>query len=154
MPMRKFSASTLRPGSIWHLNMHPALLITEVRADQECSRRDVTVCEVPGSNANTVAEHTFALILALSRRIIASRKLKKEARFFFEWWRGFELEDKTLGVIGTGRIGRRVIHIALAFGMKVLAYDPYQQTDMAEGVRYVPLNECCVSRTSSRCIRP
>jgi D-lactate dehydrogenase len=130
------------------LNMHPALKLITTRSAghdhidlRECSRRDVTVCEVPGSNANTVAEHTFALILALSRRIIASRKLKKEARFSFEWWRGFELEDKTLGVIGTGRIGRRVIHFALAFGMKVLAYDPYQQTDMAEGVRYVPLNE-------------
>jgi D-lactate dehydrogenase len=99
------------------------------------------VCEVPGSNANTVAEHTLALILALSRRIIASREAKRKTRFSFEWWRGFELENKTLGVIGTGQIGRRVIRLALAFGMKVLAYDPYQQAEMAEGVRYVSLND-------------
>jgi D-lactate dehydrogenase len=101
----------------------------------------VIVCEVPGSNANTVAEHTFALMLALSRRIIEARDVKKKTRFSFEWWRGFELDNKTLGVIGTGQIGKRVIHLALAFGMKVLAYDPYWQTGLAEGIRYVPLDE-------------
>ena len=130
------------------LDTHPALKLITTRSAghdhidiNECSRRDVIVCEVPGSNANTVAEHTFALMLALSRRIIASREIKRETRFSFEWWRGFELENKTLGVIGTGRIGRRVIQLALAFGMKVLAYDPDQQGEVAEGVRFVPLDE-------------
>jgi D-lactate dehydrogenase len=130
------------------LDMHPALKLVTTRSAgydhidvSECSRRGVIVCEVPGSNANTVAEHTFALMLALSRRIIEAREGKKKTRFSFEWWRGFELENKTLGVIGAGQIGKRVIHLALAFGMKVLAYDPYQQTDMAEGVRYVSLDE-------------
>jgi len=130
------------------LDMHPQLKLITTRSAghdhidiNECSRRGAIVCEVPGSNANTVAEHTLALILALSRRIIASREAKRKTRFSFEWWRGFELENKTLGVIGTGQIGRRVIRLALAFGMKVLAYDPYQQAEMAEGVRYVSLNE-------------
>ena len=130
------------------LDEHPGLKLITTRSAghdhidvSECSRRNVMVCELPGSNANTVAEHTFALMLALSRRIIEAREVKKEARFSFERWRGFELENKTLGVIGTGQIGRRVIRLALAFGMKVLAYDPYQQTDVSEGVRYVPLNE-------------
>ena len=80
-------------------------------------------------------------MLALCRRITEAREVKKKTRFSFERWRGFELENKTLGVIGTGQIGKRVIHLALAFGMKVLANDPYRQTDAAEGVRYVPLNE-------------
>jgi D-lactate dehydrogenase len=130
------------------LNAHPALNFITTRSAGhdhvdvgECSRRGVLVCEVPGSNANTVAEHTFALILALSRRIITSPEIKRKTRFSFEWWRGFELENKTLGVIGTGRIGRRVIQLALAFRMKVLAYDPYQQEDPTEGVRYVSLDE-------------
>jgi D-lactate dehydrogenase len=130
------------------LDAHPELKLITTRSAghdhidvSECSRRGVIVCKVPGSNSNTVAEHTFPLMLALSRRIIEAREVKKKTRFSFEWWRGFELENKTLGVIGTGRIGKRVIHLALAFGMKVLAYDPYQQTDVAEGVRYVPLDE-------------
>jgi D-lactate dehydrogenase len=80
-------------------------------------------------------------MLALSRRLIEVSKVKKERHFSFARWRGFELENKTLGVIGAGEIGRRVTHLALAFGMKVLAYDPYQQADMGEGVRYVPLDE-------------
>ena len=63
----------------------------------------------------------------------------------------FELENKTLGVIGTGQIGQR--HLARAFGMKVLAYDPYRQTDVTEGVRYVPLDELLRESQSSRCIR-
>jgi D-lactate dehydrogenase len=106
----------------------------------ECARRGVTVYEVPGSNASTVAEHTFALMLALSRRLFACSEERK-APFSYEQWRGFELEHKTLGVIGAGRIGQRVIHLALAFGMKVLAYDPYEQIHLGENVRYVPLPE-------------
>jgi D-lactate dehydrogenase len=130
------------------LDAHPQLeLITTRSAGHDhvdvsaCSQRGITVCEAPGSNANTVAEHTFALILALSRRLIELSEVKKERHFSFARWRGFELENKTLGVIGTGDIGRRVTHLALAFGMKVLAYDPYQQADVAEGVRYVALDE-------------
>jgi D-lactate dehydrogenase len=93
------------------LDEHPELKLITTRSAghdhidvSECSRRSVIVCELPGSNANTVAEHTFALMLALSRRIIEAREVKKEARFSFERWRGFELENKTLGVIGTGQI--------------------------------------------------
>jgi D-lactate dehydrogenase len=130
------------------LEEHPELKLITTRSAghdhidvSECSRRGVIVCELPGSNANTVAEHTFALILALSRRLLEAREVKKETRFSFERWRGFELENKTLGLIGAGQTGQRVIHLALAFGMKVLACDPYQQTDVREGVRYVPLDE-------------
>ena len=130
------------------LDEHPKLKLITTRSAghdhievSECTRRGVIVCELPGSNANTVAEHTFALILALSRRIIEAKEVKKETRFSYERWRGFELENKTLGVIGTGQTGRRVIHLALAFGMNVLAYDPYQQTDVNDNVRYVSLDE-------------
>jgi D-lactate dehydrogenase len=128
------------------LDAHPQLKLITTRSAghdhidvSECSRRDVIVCEAPGSNANTVAEHTFALMLALSRRLIEVSQVKKERRFSFARWRGFELENKTLGVIGAGEIGRRVTHLALAFGMKVLAYDPYKRADI-EGVRCVSLD--------------
>jgi D-lactate dehydrogenase len=109
----------------------------------ECTRRQITIANVPGTDANTVAEHTFALMLALSRRLNEVREANKRSRFSYERLRGFDLKDKTLGIVGTGRIGLRVAHIALAFGMKVIAYEPYKQSLMAEivGLQYVPLEE-------------
>jgi len=109
----------------------------------QCTGRGITVCNVPGTDANSVAEHTFALMLALSRRLIEVREAKKQPRFSYERLRSFELKNKILGVVGTGRIGLRVTHIALAFGMQVIAYEPYRQSLMAEimGVRYVPFDE-------------
>jgi D-lactate dehydrogenase len=110
---------------------------------EECTRRGITVANVPGTDANTVAEHTFALMLALSRRLNEVRAANKQAKFSYERLRGFDLKDKTLGILGTGRIGLRVAHIALAFGMEVIAYEPYQPSLMAEivGVQYVPFDD-------------
>jgi len=110
---------------------------------EECTRRGITISNVPGADANTVAEHTFALMLAVSRRLNEVREANKRSQFSYERLRGFDLKDKTLGIVGTGRIGLRVAHIALAFGMKVIAYEPYKQSLMAEivGLQYVPLDE-------------
>lgn len=110
---------------------------------QECTSRGITVSNVPGTDANSVAEHTFALMLALSRRLNEVREANKGRKFSYERLRGFELKDKTLGVVGTGRIGLRVVHIALAIGMKVIAYEPYNKSLMAEilGLRYVSFEE-------------
>src|SRR5271165_2047864 len=110
---------------------------------EECTRRGITISNVPGTDANTVAEHTFALMLALSRRLNEVREANKQSKFSYERLRGFELKDKTLGIVGTGRIGLRVAHIALAIGMKVIAYEPYNKSLMAEilGLRYVSLEE-------------
>jgi D-lactate dehydrogenase len=109
----------------------------------ECTHRGITVSNVRGTDANTVAEHTFALILALSRRLYEVREANKQPKFSYERLRGFDLKDKTLGIVGTGRIGLRVAHIALAIGMEVIAHEPYNKSLMAEilGLRYVPLDE-------------
>jgi len=109
----------------------------------ESTRRGITVSNVPGTDANTVAEHTFALILALSCRLNEVREANKQRKFSYERLRGFDLKDKTLGIVGTARIGLRVAHIALAIGMEVIAYEPYNQSLMAEilGLRYAPLDE-------------
>jgi len=88
-----------------------------------CKHRGVTVSFVPSYGENTVAEHTFALLLAISRRIRQSLTMKRGASFSFESLRGFDLKDKTIGIVGAGRIGLHVIRIAKAFGMQVLAYD-------------------------------
>jgi len=89
------------------------------------------VTNVPHYGERTVAEHTFALILALSRKIFQSYERTERMNFDREGLMGFDLSGKTLGVIGTGNIGRNVINIGLGFGMKVLAYDVSPDTAYA-----------------------
>ncbi len=97
-----------------------------------CKKRKICVCNVPFYGENTVAEHTFALILALSRNIHKSyvRTLKND--FSIEGLKGFDLKGKTLGVIGAGHIGLHVIRIAKSFGMNVLASDHHPDNFLAE----------------------
>ncbi len=81
----------------------------------------IPVCFTPGVNHTTVAEHTFGLLLSLTRNIPSQDAVVKRA----EWKRatGHELLDKTMGILGLGRIGKEVAKRAIAFGMKVCAYD-------------------------------
>ncbi|GAB2907308.1 hydroxyacid dehydrogenase [Paralcaligenes sp. KSB-10] len=91
-----------------------------------CTNAGVLVVNQAGGNANSVAEHTFGLLLAVSRRIVESdNKLKREAGFSREDLMGHELNGKVLGLVGLGHAGSRTAQIGDAFGMKVLAYDPY-----------------------------
>jgi len=96
--------------------------------------KGIKVSNVPVYGSSTVAEFTFALLLNLSRKIIeASRQLKEGGDFeVFEKFEGFDLDGKTLGVIGTGKIGKNVIRIAKAFNMKVLAFDTYPDVNFAK----------------------
>ncbi len=102
-------------------------------------QRGIIVCNVPVYGETTVAEHTFALILSLSRGIHDSYERSRRGDFTCEGVQGFDLNGKTLGVLGTGRIGVKVIAIAKGFGMEVLAFDKYPKTDLAQnmGFRYV-----------------
>ncbi len=102
-------------------------------------QRGITICNVPVYGEITVAEHTFALILSLSRGIHDSYERTRRGDFNCESVQGFDLSGKTLGVLGTGRIGIKVIGIAKGFDMKVLAYDKYPKTDLAKtlGFEYV-----------------
>jgi len=88
-----------------------------------CANKNIQVSNVPTYGEYTVAEHTFALILTISRKIFESQKRIKEGVFSPEGLTGFDLNGKTLGVIGTGNIGRNVIKIAKGFGMNVIAYN-------------------------------
>jgi len=110
---------------------------------EACRKRGVVVSNVPRYGENTVAEHTFGLILALSRNIHKAYVRTTRGDFSLEGLRGFDLKGKTLGVIGTGSIGLHVIRIARGFGMEVLAYDIRPQPLLAEvlGFRYVSLEE-------------
>ncbi len=90
-----------------------------------CKRHGIAVSYVPSYGDTTVAEHTFALILALSRRLREVMAASQQSRFSYQGTRGFDLNGKTLGLMGIGRISRKVVPLARAFGMRVLAYDPH-----------------------------
>lgn len=105
--------------------------------------RGVTVANVPYYGENTVAEHTWALILALSRKIFQSYERTERGNFLIDQsLRGFDLKEKTLGVIGCGHIGQHVVKIAKAFEMKVLVYDAKPNPGLAQtfGFSYVSLD--------------
>ncbi len=108
-----------------------------------CAKKKITVSNVPFYGENTVAEHTFALILALSRKVHQAYFRTIRGDFSFQGLQGFDLKDKTIGIIGTGHIGLHAIRIAKGFGMKVLAYDVKKNTLMAEtlGFEYSSLND-------------
>lgn len=108
-----------------------------------CSARGILVANVPYYAENTVAEHTFALILALSRNVHKAYQQTSKGDFSLAGLRGFDLKGKTLGVIGAGAIGLHAIRIAKGFGMNVLCYDVRQNHLMAEvlGFRYASLEE-------------
>ncbi len=99
---------------------------------EACKKRNVLVSNVPVYGENTVAEHTFALILALSRNVHKAYFRTTREKFDLKGLQGFDLKDKTLGVIGAGHIGLHVIRMAKGFGMDVLAYDVNKQPFLAE----------------------
>src|SRR4051794_17499515 len=89
------------------------------------AERGVVVCYPPEENAVTVAEHVFALLLGLARQVPRGDRMVREGGWERQPMTGFELFGKQIGVLGFGRIGFRVGTRARAFGMGVLAYDPY-----------------------------
>lgn len=91
-----------------------------------CTRAGVAVMNQAGSNAGAVAEHALGMMLALCKRISESdRRLRRGERFRRADAMGFDLAGRTLGVVGIGHAGRRVAELARAFGMTVVATDPY-----------------------------
>src|SRR5690606_31153940 len=93
---------------------------------EACTRAGVLVVNQAGGNANSVAEHTFGLLLAVCRRIVESDHLIKTATGIVrEDLMGRELAGQVMGLVGIGHSGTRVAQLAAAFGMSVLAYDPY-----------------------------
>lgn len=99
--------------------------------------RGVTVCNVPFYGENTVAEHTWALILSLSRKIFQSYERTERGNFQIDAsLRGFDLKGKTLGVIGCGHIGQHVVKIARAFEMKVLVFDPKPNKELSDNLDF------------------
>ncbi len=103
----------------------------------------IHVLRVPAYSPYAVAEHTMALLLTSIRRIHKAYIRTRDYNFSLAGMTGFDLHGKTVGVIGTGRIGRVFIDICRGFGMKVLAYDkfPAEGLDNGDTIKYVSLHE-------------
>lgn len=105
--------------------------------------KGIKVANVPSYGSRTVAEFTFGLILNLSRKIFDARKQLLDGNFDTQELRGFDLCGKTLGVVGTGRIGKNVVKIANGFEMKIVAHDMFPDNEFAKKMSfdYVNLGE-------------
>ncbi|HHA2292539.1 TPA: NAD(P)-dependent oxidoreductase [Enterobacter ludwigii] len=104
------------------------------------AERNIAVRAAPGANAAAVAEHTWAQILACAKSVVPLDKRLRDGHWDKATHKSIELEGLTLGLIGLGAIGSRVAHIGHAFGMKVLAYDPYAKSMPALCERTETLN--------------
>jgi D-3-phosphoglycerate dehydrogenase len=98
------------------------------------SSRGILVVNAPGANSISVAEHACALMLSLARSVPAADRAMKDGRWEKKRFVGTELRGKTLGVAGLGRIGQEVAQRARAFGMRVVAHDPYISKEIAAGL--------------------
>ncbi len=107
------------------------------------TRRGIVVMNTPGGNAVAVAEHTFALMLGLARFLHRAHSTMVAGKWEKKTLQGTELRGKTLGIVGLGRVGVEVLRRAQAFGMKVVAHDPYVAPALAQqlNVTMVPLEE-------------
>jgi D-3-phosphoglycerate dehydrogenase len=108
---------------------------------EEATRRGIPVLTAPGANSNSAAEHAMALMLSLCRKIPAAAQSMAEGKWDRKQFEGTELRGKTLGILGLGRIGTIMAKIAQAFGMTVIALDPFVLAThaLSLGVELLPL---------------
>lgn len=111
------------------------------------SARGILVVNAPGANSISVAEHTCALMLALARAVPAADRAMKDGKWEKKRFLGTELRGKTLGIAGLGRIGQEVAQRARAFGMRVVAHDPFISREIADGmgVELLSLDDVCTA---------
>jgi D-3-phosphoglycerate dehydrogenase / 2-oxoglutarate reductase len=107
------------------------------------TRKGIAVMNTPGANAIAVAEHALALMLAMARHISRANELMHAGKWEKKSLQGTELRGKTLGIVGLGRIGLEVARRARAFGMEIVAHDPFVSTAVAkeQGIRLAKLEE-------------
>lgn len=110
--------------------------------DMEKAREyGIRVMRVPGYSPEAVAEHAIALALACNRRLYKAYNKVRENDFSLSGLMGFNFFEKTAGIIGTGKIGAAMCRICRGFGMKVIAYDVYENPALKDFVEYVSLDE-------------
>ena len=121
----------------------------------EATRRGIIVANAPGSNMVSAAEHAIGLLLAMARNIPQAHAALIQGRWERSRFGGVELADKTLGVLGFGRIGQLVAARARGFGMQVIAHDPFVSPERFREpqVTQAALENVLLRPTSSRCTR-
>ncbi len=140
-----FIYSKAKKNVLEHFTHLKAILTRSTGTDhidtEYCRNKGIIVKNVPQYGENTVAEFAFGLLLSISRRIYETVSETKEG--VFELHRGFDLKGKTIGIIGTGSIGRQAIRIANGFQMKVIAYDKFPKKALEKELnfKYVNLND-------------
>lgn len=107
--------------------------------DLKAAKDKISVVRVPNYSPYSVAEHTMALLLCINRKIHKAYNRTRDMNFSIDGLIGFDLYGKTLGVIGTGKIGKVFINICKSFGLNVIAYDPYPSDE--ENINYVSKEE-------------
>lgn len=108
-----------------------------------CEKQGITVCNVPDYGSHVIAEHVFALLLSKVRHISEGDARVESGEFDYHGLRGVSLRGKTIGIVGTGKIGRKVAQIAHGFGMNILAVDMCRVMELEDilQVQYVELDE-------------
>jgi len=108
-----------------------------------CNSRNILVSNIPFYGTNTIAEYAFALMLAISRKILPTAGLTQRGNFKLESLMGFDLKGKTLGIVGLGNIGRHVVQIAKGFSMNIVAFDIKKDQKFAKevGLKFVSLDQ-------------
>ncbi len=102
---------------------------------KEYRKRGIKIYNVPTYGENTVAEHTFGLILSLSRKIYQAIQRGKKADFSINGLQGFDLKGKTIGIVGMGYIGKHVARIAKGFEMNIIAFDVKKKRTVGKRTR-------------------
>lgn len=111
---------------------------------EAATKRGIVVTSTPGANTESVADLTFGLMISVARRIIEADQALRAGRW--ERFMGMDIWGRTLGVIGTGRIGKAVVNRAKGFNMRIFAYDTWQDSEWAAayGVKYVDLEQLMI----------
>lgn len=111
--------------------------------DLKAAKGRIQIVRVPAYSPHAIAEHTIALMMTLNRKIHRAYFRTRDTNFTLQGLLGFDMYEKTAGVIGTGKIGKVLMQILLGFGMKVYAYDPYPDNEFARktGAEYTHLDK-------------
>jgi D-lactate dehydrogenase len=109
---------------------------------EAAKKHGIRICRVPAYSPEAVAEHAVAMLLTLNRKTHKAYNRVREQNFSLNGLLGFNLHGRTVGVIGTGKIGKAFVKIMLGFGCKIIAFDLFENESLkAAGVQYLPFNE-------------
>ncbi|MFN2475027.1 MAG: phosphoglycerate dehydrogenase [Chthoniobacterales bacterium] len=136
----KVTAAVLEAGAKLRVVGRAGVGVDNVDVDA-ATRRGVIVMNAPGGNTVSTAEHAFSLLLCAARKIPQADAMVRSGKWSRKEFQGVELHNKTLGIIGMGRIGSELSRRAIAFGMRVLAFDPYLSATRARALQVELVDE-------------